>query len=387
MRAPRRTQPLRFPIALLQNNEDNVNFSQEPVSTALAVRPSTSSELNSASVEARQQQKQDLATCTSLLKAGSKSFYAASLLLLGVARARSIVLYAFCRQVDDAVDEEVTMRAQKSAVTRLRERVRSIYAHEVQHKPVDRAFRAMVEDTSMPQAFPNALIEGMEWDANGFAPRTTSDIVAYSVRVAAVVGVMMTWLMGRREVNTLARACDLGIAMQLTNIARDIGEDARRGRVYLPQEWLYEEGLTNAEVFALAKEGGEETLAPSEKRRAVEKLCAKLLELAEVYYMRATSGIGALPMSCRVAIRAAQLIYREIGVRLARAGYNSLRVRTVVPTSRKMWLMLRSLPYAFARRGPDMALPAAPESAVLFVGLDAGPAESNVEARLFEKHA
>jgi 15-cis-phytoene synthase len=383
-RVPRRTRRRQFPTALPLNNEGNVNLSQEPISAALAVRPSTSSEPNSASADVQRQHAQDLAMCTSLLKAGSKSFYAASLLLFGVARARSIILYAFCRQVDDAVDDEVTMQAQKLAVTRLRERVRSIYAHEAQHKPVDRAFRLMVEETRMPQAFPNALIEGMEWDANGFSPKTTSDIVAYSVRVAAVVGVMMTWLMGRRELNTLARACDLGIAMQLTNIARDIGEDARRGRVYLPREWLDAENLSHADVFALASARGEDHPKQGEKRRAVERLCAKLLELAEVHYSRATSGIGALPASCRVAIRAAQLIYREIGIRLAGAGYNSLQVRTVVPTSRKLWLMLRALTYVFAGRGPDLALPAAPESAVLFANLQPLPLP---HAKLAEKHA
>ena len=95
----------------------------------------------------------------------------------------------------------------------------------------------------MPRALPEALLEGLAWDAMGRRYETLSGLFDYSARVAAAVGAMMCVLMGVRDANALARACDLGVAMQLTNIARDVGEDARARRIYLPLDWLDEAGL------------------------------------------------------------------------------------------------------------------------------------------------
>ncbi len=95
----------------------------------------------------------------------------------------------------------------------------------------------------MPRALPEALLEGLAWDAQARRYATLSDLYDYSARVAAAVGAMMCVLMGVRDADALARACDLGVAMQLTNIARDVGEDARERRLYLPLDWLAEAGI------------------------------------------------------------------------------------------------------------------------------------------------
>ena len=109
--------------------------------------------------------------------------------------------------------------------------------------PADRALADVVQQFAIPRTLLDALIEGFAWDAEGRRYEDISSVYAYSARVAATVGAMMTLLMGVRDPDLLARACDLGVAMQLSNIARDVGEDAANGRLYLPREWLREEGL------------------------------------------------------------------------------------------------------------------------------------------------
>ena len=185
--------------------------------------------------------------CRALIRQGSKSFYAASLLLPQRIRKPAYALYAFCRLSDDAVDAR---DAPADAVERLHQRLDLAYAETPMAIPADRAFAQMVADYQMPRALPQALLEGLAWDAAGWQPRTLDDVFAYSARVAAAVGAMMTVLMGKRDPHVLARACDLGVAMQLTNIARDVGEDARNGRVYLPHEWLEDAGVDIAAFMA-----------------------------------------------------------------------------------------------------------------------------------------
>lgn len=263
--------------------------------------------------------------CRALIRQGSKSFYAASLLLPQRIRTPAYALYAFCRLSDDAVDAK---DAPLDAVDRLRERLDLAYAEKPKNIPADRAFAEMVQRYQMPRALPEALLEGLEWDSKGWSPETLSDTYAYSARVAAAVGAMMTVLMGERDPDTLARACDLGVAMQLTNIARDVGEDARNGRTYLPRAWLRDAGI-DVEAF-LAKPQFDDRLAACVER---------LLETADMLYDRAVGGIAALPADCRPAIHAARLIYREIGRRVAANGYNSIDQRAFVSKHRKLVLL------------------------------------------------
>ncbi|MFK7791908.1 MAG: phytoene/squalene synthase family protein [Devosiaceae bacterium] len=259
------------------------------------------------------------------MRQGSKSFYAASLLLPRRIRTPAYALYAFCRLSDDAVD---AVDAPKDAVDQLRERLNLAYDEKPKNIPADRAFAEMVQQFQMPRELPEALLEGLEWDSQGWSPQTLSDTYAYSARVAAAVGAMMTVLMGGRDADTMARACDLGVAMQLTNIARDVGEDARNGRTYIPRDWLEEAGV-DVDAF-LAKPVFDERIAQCTER---------LLEVADMLYDRAIGGIAALPADCRPAIHAARLIYREIGHKVASNGYNSVDQRAVVSKQRKLVLL------------------------------------------------
>jgi phytoene synthase len=156
---------------------------------------------------------------------------------------------------------------------------------------------------------------------------------------------MMALIMGARSQEALARACDLGVAMQLTNIARDVGEDAHAGRLYLPLSWMREAGIDpdqwlRAPVFNAALAG----------------VVTRLLEAADLLYRRAEQGIGALRRDCRPAIMGARLVYAEIGREIERAQMDSVNRRAVVGTSRKLALLIRALATAnMPRRQRDFS--------------------------------
>lgn len=271
----------------------------------------------------------DVAACQRILGAGSKSFAAASLLLPHRVREPAAVFYAFCRVADDAVDEGDDLPA---AVAGLHARFDRVYAGQPDDDPVDRALAVVVRAHALPETVLRALLEGFAWDADGRRYRTLDALEAYCARVASTVGVVMTLLMGPREPEVLARACDLGLAMQLTNIARDVGEDARNGRVYLPEDWLAEEGIAVAELLR----------APRFDPR-LGRVVKRLLDVADGYYRRADLGIRLLPRDSRTAIRAARLIYADIGRVVARQGYDSVSQRAYTSKGRKLWLLLRAV--------------------------------------------
>lgn len=300
----------------------------------------------------------DLAACGRIIQAGSKSFHAASLLLPREVRAAAYALYAFCRVSDDAVD---TGADPVAALHDIRRRLRLAHAGQPDPTSVDRAFAWVLNAYGIPVSVPEALIEGFEWDAAGRRFATLDELKAYGTRVASTVGVMMTLVMGVRSRAALARACDLGLAMQLTNIARDIGEDARAGRCYLPADWLHEVGLSVLDLGAL-----------SEADDRVRVLTARMLDAAQPLYAAGINGIAYLPEACRPAIRAAAAIYSEIGSEIARAGHDSIGQRAVVSKRRKIALAAGS----FIPGRPSEADPAAPPSAAcafLIDAVDAAP--------------
>lgn len=274
----------------------------------------------------------DLEACARILAAGSKSFAAASLLLPKRMRGAASAFYAFCRVADDLVDFSDDP---KLAVVELGARLDRIYAGTPDADPVDRAFARVIEAHTIPRAVVDALIEGFEWDASERAYESLSDVLAYCARVASAVGVVMTMLMGPRDPRTLTRACDLGAAMQLTNICRDVAEDAGRGRLYLPAEWLRERGIDPAHFVAhLDDYVGDARVA---------EIIEALLQVADEHYMRADAGIALLPRDSRAAIRAARLIYADIGRELRKQGCDPTRGRAHTSKARKLWLLARAL--------------------------------------------
>jgi phytoene synthase len=271
----------------------------------------------------------DFDACRDLMRGGSRSFFAAGMLLPKRIYQPATALYAFCRLADDAIDDAPGKTA---ALLRLRARLDDAYAGRPQNYAADRAFAAVIEKHDIPFALPHALLEGFEWDAQNRRYEDFFALQDYAARVAGTVGAMMAVLMGARAPVAIARACDLGIAMQLTNIARDIGEDARAGRLYLPLAWLRAEGI-DPDLWLQNP-----VFSP-----AIGRITQRLLEAADSLYARAIPGIAHLPMACRPGIRAAGLIYAEIGRALAQNGYDSITWRAHVPASRKLALLAQSV--------------------------------------------
>ena len=282
----------------------------------------------------------DLAHCREAIRQGSRSFHAASRLLPTSVRDPALALYAFCRLADDAVDDAPGCKAR--AVEALRARLDSAYAGRPRNAPADRAFARVIERHAMPRALPDALLEGLAWDAEARRYGTLGELHGYGARVAASVGAMMCVLMGARGAGALARACDLGLAMQLTNIARDVGEDARAGRLYLPLAWLDDAGIAPAAFLADPRATPE-----------IRALVARLLAEARRLYGRAQAGIPALPLRARGGIYAASQVYSAIGGAVRRAGHDSISARARTGAGRKALL----LGVAAGRAGASCLLP------------------------------
>ncbi len=274
----------------------------------------------------------DETTCRQLMQAGSKTFFAASLLLPSAVRAPATALYAFCRVADDAIDLRDPSEPVETVLRQLQHRLNRIYAGDPLPFEADAALAAVVDHFDIPQPLLDALLEGFAWDAQGRQYETLDELHDYAARVAGTVGAMMSLIMRTRTPSALARACELGAAMQLTNIARDVGEDARNGRLYLPRAWMREAGIDP-----------DAWLAQPVFNDALGSVIARLLAAADDLYERAEHGIAELPRNCRPAIRAARLVYAEIGRAVERDGHDSVGRRAVVTHQRKLSLITQSL--------------------------------------------
>jgi phytoene synthase len=283
-----------------------------------------------------------------LMRGGSKTFFAASLMLPPRVRAPATALYAYCRLADDAIDLGADPHR---AMHDLRSRLDAIYEGRPGEADADRALCHVVHRFAIPREPLDGLLEGFLWDAQGRRYDTLAELQDYGARVAGTVGVMMALVMGTRSPTALARAAELGVAMQLTNIARDVGEDARNGRLYLPRQWLREEGL-----------GIEAWLQQPTFNAAIARCTQRLLNAADELYARAEHGLQELPMDCRPAIQAARVVYAEIGRQLERHGLDAVGHRAVVSSRRKLTLIALATGTAFitpAQPLPDPApLPA-----------------------------
>ena len=284
--------------------------------------------------------KGDLAECRRWIAHHSKSFYLSSLLLPGRVRRASWALYAFCRRADDAVDEADAVAHGRARIDGLARRLDAVYRDAALDDPIDRAYASVARSASIPRALADELLAGMEMDLVDTRYTSWEDLYRYCFRVASTVGLMMTRVMmeGRApseiRADTWLRAADLGVAMQLTNIARDVGEDARRGRVYLPDELLFAVGSDRDRVLACTTEGR----ADAPLVEAVRRLLAR----ADEHYRAADRGVPLLPRGARLAIRASRLIYAAIGRDLALHGHDSIARRAHTSLARKLALVARA---------------------------------------------
>jgi phytoene synthase len=273
-----------------------------------------------------------VAMAKAMMGEGSKSFAQAAALFDRETRAGAYLLYAWCRHCDDVIDgqelghgrEELTPDEQRRRLDRLYAQTRSALAGEPQDDPVFAAFQAVALRYAIPPEPALALIDGFAMDVEGRRYLTLDELLLYCWRVAGVVGVMMARVMGVRDPATLKRAGDLGLAFQLTNIARDVVDDAANGRVYLPLDWLAEAGVP------------EDAVGDPAQRPAVFGVARRLLEAAEPYYDSARIGISRLPHRSAWAIASARGVYRQIGRTLLKGGPDAWDRRVVVPKPVKL---------------------------------------------------
>ena len=241
----------------------------------------------------------------------SKSFALASALLGARVRDETAVVYTWCRRADDAVDEA----RDPAAITTLRRELDDVYAGTARER-VLAAFAEVVRARHIPRHYPDELLAGMAMDAAGARYATLDELLFYCWRVAGVVGLMMSHVFGIADDRALVHAAHLGIAMQLTNICRDVAEDAQRGREYVPGALLARHGSAGA--------------------------VRELLAVADRYYRSGDHGIRALPWRAALAVATARRVYAAIGARIARSGYDIHAGRAVVPRSRKLVEVVRA---------------------------------------------
>jgi len=281
---------------------------------------------------------------------GSKSFAAASRLFDRPTRERVWLLYAWCRACDDIADAQDhggALGDQAGARQRLatiRELTARALAGEATGRPAFDALGVLARETALTAAMAGDVTAGFALDAAAWQPASEADLLRYCYHVAGAVGVMMAVVMGVApdDADTLDRSCDLGVAFQLANIARDVAEDHAAGRCYLPGDWLAEAGVAR-----------EALLAPAH-RPAVAAMVRRLCALQAGYEASARVGARRLPFRCRWAVLSAAGIYGAIAREAERLGGGALERRIVTSRAAKLGFVLRGLGEAL------MSAPSAP---------------------------
>lgn len=253
-----------------------------------------------------------------------RSFHLAGRLLPVASRDDAAVCYAFCRMADDAVDEAPDADAAHAALAA----VRAELAGRAEPRPLVAAWRALEARRGIPVCAARDLLDGMASDLGEVAVQNDAELLRYCYRAAGTVGLMMAAILGTSERAAAAHAVDLGVAMQLTNIARDVAEDAARGRIYLPAERLAAAGQAPGVPLDAAP---------------VARVVTDLLAMAERFYDSGLAGLRYLPLRVRPAIGAAAFLYRGIGRALLARGADPLRGRVVLGTGARLRLALAGL--------------------------------------------
>lgn len=277
-----------------------------------------------------------VARAEAMINAGSKSFRFASRLFDRTTRERSWLLYAWCRTCDDLADGQTlghdaqTPADPAARLALIRGQTERALAGEATGEAAFDALALVVRECAIPHAFVHDHADGFALDAAGWRPQSEADLLRYCYHVAGAVGCMMAVVMGVAPDDgpTLDRAADLGIAFQLANIARDLVEDARVGRVYLPRDWLAEEGLD------------EMSLAEPRHREALARLARRLCELESRYRASARIGAARLPFRSRWAVLAAARIYGAIAEKAAQQGAGAWDQRITTSRSEKLRYVL-----------------------------------------------
>ncbi len=276
---------------------------------------------------------------------GSQSFAAASRLFKKPIRERVWLLYAWCRECDDMVDGQdhggpmTSISNPARQVAAARAFTARAHGGENTGKPAFDAFGVVAQECSLPGKLADDVIEGFALDAKGWRPKTEDDLFQYCYHVAGAVGCLMAVVMGisPSDDDILDRACDLGIAFQLANIARDVAEDATAGRCYLPREWLDEMRIDPENILNPAR------------REALVILVDRLCDLSEKYEASARVGTASLSFRSRWAVLAAAGIYGDVARAVRRSEGASLEQRVVTGKAVKIGWVAKAFAKAIVK--------------------------------------
>ena len=263
--------------------------------------------------------------CQEKAAASGSSFYYSFLFLPSAKRRAITALYAFCREVDDVVDECTDEQVARTTLNWWRTQVAEIYLGKPQH-PVAQALVPVVKQFNMPQEHLLEIIDGMEMDLDQSRYADFKSLQLYCYRVASVVGLLSIEIFGYQDRQTLKYAHDLGIALQLTNIIRDVGEDARRNRIYLPMDEMQRFNVTAADIL---------NARDSEN---FQKLMAFQIERAQHYYQQALSQLPDVDKKSQRTGLIMAAIYRATLEEVKASGCHVLSERVSLTPLRKLWL-------------------------------------------------
>jgi len=276
------------------------------------------------------------------IERGSKSFARASKLFARQTRERAWLLYYWCRACDDLADGQdhghgmSTIANPEKTIAAMRMMTTRAHGGEQTGNPPFDAFGVAAQECAIPKKLADDMIDGFALDARGWRPETEDDLFQYCYHVAGVVGCMMAIVMGvsARDQEVLDRACDLGLAFQLANIARDVAEDAQAGRCYLPKSWLTEARIDPDHIMDPAN------------RAALITLVNRLCDLAGDYEDSARVGASSLPFRSRWAVLAAAGIYGDIARAIKQSDGASLERRIFTSKGKKLGWILKAFAQA-----------------------------------------
>ena len=267
--------------------------------------------------------------CQDKAAASGSSFYYSFMFLPPDKRRAITALYAFCREVDDVVDECSDQNVARTTLSWWRNQVADIYTGKPQH-PVAQALVPVVKQFNLAQEHLREIIDGMEMDLQHQSYPDFKTLQLYCYRVASVVGLLSAEIFGYTDRRTLKYAHDLGIAFQLTNIIRDVGEDARRGRIYLPLDELQQFGVSPNDILNARESAG------------FQKLMQFQVERAQHFYQQA---LEQLPVADRKAQRTGLImaaIYRATLDEIVASGCHVLKERISLTPLRKLWIACKT---------------------------------------------
>ena len=268
------------------------------------------------------------------IKKGSKSFALASFFFSQNQKEAAWKLYAWCRYCDDVIDHSANLQEAQIQVHDLIKKTEACYAMNPPTEHPWPSFSQVIHENKIPKKYPLDLLRGFQIDAMGTGIKDREELMDYCYCVAGTVGLMMCHVMGISHTKALQHAVSLGCAMQMTNIARDINDDYKMGRVYLPDTWLAEKGLNRADFFQ------------PEFRQDLKPVVQRLMWEADSLYAEGRSGLSYLSLRSAWAVCIALHVYRDIGRQVvdqtSSENQELFQQRIIVSPKRKFVLLIKA---------------------------------------------